>query len=113
MPICLGRAAQDLRSQLGLSLRQAAVELGISYAYLCNVENGKSSPSPEVIEKFHDAWGVDLYMYAVAFHSEERKVPHGLQGPLRVLAKGWKRHIKEVLRQRNKDIAGSCLISVD
>jgi len=113
MPIDLGNAARELRAKLKLSLREAASELGISYVHLCNIENGKTSPSPETVEKFHEAWGVDLYMYAVAFHSEERKVPKTLRAPLKTLAKAWKQHIEALLSERSKEGEYSCLTSAD
>jgi transcriptional regulator with XRE-family HTH domain len=113
MAISLGKAARDLRSRLQLSLRQAALELGISYVHLCNIENEKTSPSPETVEKFHETWGIDLYMYAVAFHSENREMPKALLGPVKALANGWKRHIEMLLRERSKEGETSCLISAD
>src|ERR1700742_1284791 len=100
MPISLGKAAQELRTRLKLSLRDAAEELGISYVHLCNVENGKASLSPETIERFHDAWGIDLYMYALAFHCDDRETPKALRSPVKALAKGWKQHIETMLRER-------------
>jgi len=112
MPISLGKAAQDLRTRLKLSLREAAAELGMSYVHLCNVENGKASLSPETIELFHEAWGIDLYMYAIAFHSDDRDTPKALRAPVRALAEGWKRHIDMLLRERAKEM-GSCLTSAD
>lgn len=113
MPISLGKAAQDLRTKLCLSLRHAALELGVSYVHLCNVENGKASPSPEMLEKFHDAWGIDLYMYALAFFPDDRETPKALRGPSKALAAGWKRHIEKLLRERTKEGNESCLISAD
>lgn len=113
MPINLGNAARDLRTKLNMSLREAASELGVSFVHLCNIENGKASPSPEVIEKFHDAWGIDLYMYAIAYHSSDRDTPKSLRGPVKALAEGWKRHIESLLRERRKDGAKSCLISAE
>jgi transcriptional regulator with XRE-family HTH domain len=112
MPISLGKAALDLRTRLNLSLRQAASELGISYVHLCNIENGKASPSPETIERFHEAWGIDLYMFAIAFHSDDRATPKALQAPVKSLAEGWKKHIDALVRQRAKE-ASSCLTSAD
>ena len=113
MPIPLGKAAQELRARLKLSLRQAAAELGVSYVHLCNIENGRASPSPEMLEKFHDAWGIDLYMYALAFFPDERKTPKVLKGPLDALTAGWKKHIEVLLRERSTEGADSCLISAD
>jgi transcriptional regulator with XRE-family HTH domain len=113
MPINLGKAAQDLRDRLGLSLRDAALELGVSYPHLCNVENGKASPSPEIIEKFHEAWGIDLYMFALAFHSDDRETPKALRGPVKAMAAGWKQHIELLLRRRSKEGVKPCLTSAD
>lgn len=105
MSIRLGNAAKDLRKRLNLSLRDAATELRISYVHLCNVENGKASLSPETIERFHDAWGIDLYMYALAYHGDDRSIPEGLRAPMNALAKGWKEHIDALIRKRCKESA--------
>ena len=58
-------AARELRSRLGLSVRKAAKELRISFVHLSNIENNNVSPSPEIIDRFRQAWGIDLYMFAV------------------------------------------------
>lgn len=113
MPIKLGKAAQDLRQKLKLSLRAAADELGVSYVHLCNVENCKASPSPEMIEKFHAAWGIDLYMYALAFFSDDREIPKELRGPIKALEAGWRQHILKLLRERSKGGTSQCLTSAD
>ncbi len=112
MPINLGIAAKELRNRLKLSLRDAAVELGISYVHLCNVENGKASLSPETIERFHEAWGIDLYMYALAFHGDDRDTPMALRAPVKALAEGWKKHIETLLRERDQE-SPSCLTSAE
>lgn len=113
MTISLGKAARELRQKLDLSLRAAAEELDISYVHLCNVENEKTSPSPETVEKFHVAWGIDLYMYAVAFHSDDRETPKSLRGPVKALAAGWKLHIESLIRKRAKEGGKRCLTSAD
>ena len=87
--------------------------MGITYAYLCNVENEKSSPSPEIIEKFHEAWGIDLYMYAVAFQSDDRKTPHSLREPVKALAEGWREHVDRLVKKRAREDGKSSLTSAD
>lgn len=84
----------------------------MSYVHLCKVENGKASLSPETIERFHEAWGIDLYMYAIAFHSDDRDTPKALRAPIKALAEGWKRHIDMLLCERPKEM-GPCLTSAD
>jgi len=100
MPINLGKAARDLRVKLNLSLREAEAELGISYVHLCNIENGKVSPSEGLVERFHEAWGIDLYMYALAFHSDGGAIPKVLQPPVKALKEGCRQHIESLLSQR-------------
>lgn len=112
MPINLGQAARDLRKRLKLSLREAEAELGISYVHLCNIENGKVSPSSGVIERFQEAWGIDLYMFALAFHSDN-DTPRTLQAPVKALEEACRRHIESLLRKRSKEGKQSCLISAD
>lgn len=111
MPVSLGKAAQELRTRLGLSLRQAAVELGMSHVHLCNLENGKASPSPEMIERFHAAWGIDLYMYALVFFADDRETPKELRGPVKALEAGWKRHIERLVRERSTEGTSACSTS--
>lgn len=112
MPVALGGAARELRTKLGLSLREAASALGVSYVHLCNIENGKSSVSQELIEKFHDTWGIDLYMYALAFYPDDRKTPKAARAAIKSLAQVWKQHIESLLSERATEGA-SCLISAD
>lgn len=113
MSINLGKAARDLRVKLELSLREAEAELGISYVHLCKIETGKVSPSERVVERFHEAWGIDLYMYALAFHSDEEDTPRPLQAPAKALKEGCRKHIEALLRQRAKEGERSCLTSAD
>jgi transcriptional regulator with XRE-family HTH domain len=68
--IKLGSAARNLRERLGLSQRAAAAQLGMSHVHLNNIENEKVSPTANIIEKYYEAWGIDLYMYAVAKYSD-------------------------------------------
>jgi len=43
-----------LRSDLGLSLRQAAEKLRISESFLSQIENGKRKPSPDLLQGISD-----------------------------------------------------------
>jgi len=60
----VGESARALREQLGLSQKEAAAELGISNVHLCNLEKNNSNPSPELLAKYRELWGVDLYVFA-------------------------------------------------
>ena len=106
--IPLGTAAKYLRDRLGLSQRAAAQELGISYVHLNNIENGKASPSPEMLEKFRDAWGIDLYMLAVGMFSDKATLPAPLRKPLSALTKAWSAEIESLIEMRRKEVLEKC-----
>ena len=68
----LGKAAKYLRKRLGLTQAQAAGFLNISHIHVHNIECEKSSPTATILDKYHDAFGIDLYMLAVVKFSQER-----------------------------------------
>jgi len=109
--IQLGEAARYLRTRLGLSQRVAADELGISFVHLNNIENGKASPSPEMLERFHDAWGIDLYMLAAGMFSDDDRVPKSLRAPLAALTKAWQQEVERIIAVRQKERTRTCLES--
>lgn len=100
MSLELGKAAKELRTRLKLSLRAAAAELGMSYTHLCNVENGKISLTSETLERFHDAWGVDLYMFALAYLDKPRGNSDKSQAALSALLQEWKKHVDCIIEER-------------
>lgn len=101
--ISIGEAARYLRSRLGLSQRKAATELGISYVHLSNIENGKALPSPTMLDKYREAWGIDLYMLAVGMFSDEGTVPKPLRASVKAMTEAWKAEIDNVIRHRCKE----------
>ncbi len=109
--IKLGEAIRYLRNRLGLSQRDAAEELGISFVHLSNIENGKASPSPEMLERFRDAWGIDIYMLAAGMFSDQKCVPKPLRGPLAALTKAWREEVERLIVVRKKERRGECLES--
>ncbi len=96
-------AARELRSRIGLSVRKAADELGMSYVHLSNIENQKVSPSPEVIDRFRQAWGIDLYMFAVCKFSDLEEYPERVARPLERLRAAWEREIDDLIECRSKE----------
>jgi transcriptional regulator with XRE-family HTH domain len=101
--INLSNAVRELRSRLDLSVREAAKELGISYVHLSKIENGHTSPSPEVIDKFRSAWGIDLYMFAVCNFADPNAFPESVTAPLERLRSAWEREIKTIIRRRRRE----------
>jgi transcriptional regulator with XRE-family HTH domain len=106
--IPLGQAARYLRQRLCLSQRAAAGELGISFVHLSNIENGNASPSPKVIEKYYEAWGIDLYMFAVGMFTDHARLPGPLRGPLHDLTEAWQQELESVVEARRKEVDSPC-----
>ena len=108
--IRLGKTARYLRDSYGLSQRDAADKLGISVVHLCNIENDKAQPSPALLERFRELWGVDLYVLAWCVHGDVKKLPKAVQEPIEELAKAWENQLSSVLGKHRKGGA-SCSIS--
>ncbi|MCC3870395.1 helix-turn-helix domain-containing protein [Terrisporobacter mayombei] len=56
----LGNIIKDIRTKKKMSQRYLADRAGISYSYLCNVENGKHKPSYEVLFKLSKVLDVTI-----------------------------------------------------
>lgn len=102
--INLGEAARHLRERLGLSQRAAAQELGISHVHLNNIENGKASPTAAMIEKYYQAWNIDLYMFAVANFTTDDRVPASLQSAVGKMRQAWNTEIESRILSRQEDV---------
>jgi transcriptional regulator with XRE-family HTH domain len=77
-----------------MTQRAAATALGVSYVHLSNVERGKSAPSPRLLERFKEVFGVDLYVLAWCL-SEDDELPEPLRLHRRQLAEEWRRVLAE------------------
>jgi len=95
-----GESARALREQLGLSQKDAAAELGISNVHLCNLEKNNSNPSPELLDKYRELWGVDLYVFAWCREGNLERLPKQLRAAAQSLATGWQKHIDKQLAKR-------------
>lgn len=109
--IPIGKAVNYLRESLGLSLRRAANELGISFVHLCRIEHGDASPSPEILEKFRARWGIDVYMVAVCLFGDPNRFPPGVRGPMRSLRRAWEKQIAAAIAERRKNSEPACSTS--
>ena len=56
----IGKVLQDARCEKKLSIRAAAVKIGISAMYLSKIESGKQIPSDEVLGKIANFYGLNL-----------------------------------------------------
>ena len=90
----LGETARNLRETYGLTQRAAADLLGVSYVHLCNIENNKSRPSQEMLEKFRTVFGVDLYVYSWCSSPSQEKLPASMREAPRKLTDQWQKVIE-------------------
>ena len=91
----LGAAARNLRESFGITQRAAADRLGVSYVHLCNVEKGNSRPSPELVERYREVFGVDLYVYSWCTTGDAKKLPAGMRELTERMAEQWRKLIAE------------------
>src|SRR5216684_4258361 len=77
--IYLGKTAKYLRESLELTQRQAAEALGISYVHLSHIENNRAFPSPALLSRYRELWGVDLYVLAWCLHGDSSRLPEPLR----------------------------------
>jgi transcriptional regulator with XRE-family HTH domain len=96
--IYLGKTAKYIRETLGISQRAAAEALDISYVHLSNIENNKAFPSPSLLDRYRQLWGVDLYVVAWCLHGDLSRLPASLRKPTEKLAAAWRRQIEASLR---------------
>jgi transcriptional regulator with XRE-family HTH domain len=95
--IHLGKTARYLRERKGLSQREAADALGISQVHLSNIENNKAFPSPNLLARYHELWGVDLYVLAWCMHGDVSKLPVAVRASMQHLADAWRRELGDLI----------------
>jgi transcriptional regulator with XRE-family HTH domain len=93
----LGQTARYLRERKGLSQKDAAEALEISQVHLSHIENNHAVPSPNLVDRYRQLWGVDLHVLAWCLHGDPDDLPAAVRKPMRELAKAWKRELGDVL----------------
>ena len=101
--IKLGEAAKYIRSRLGISQREAAHQLRISHIHVNNIENGKASPTAMMLEKYYEAWGIDLYMLAVVKFSSGERLPESLRSSAEELMRDWDEDIEALIAAKIRE----------
>ncbi len=89
----LGEHAHELRRSKALTQKAAADKLGITNVHLCNIENDVSIPSPDLLERMSELYGVDLYVYAWCQSGDVERLPGAIREAAAKLTKAWKVHI--------------------
>lgn len=99
--IHIGKAARYLRDRLGITQREVAERLGISYVHLSNIENNKVLPSASILESYKSIWGIDLYVLGWCLNGDADRLPSQFTAPVRELTKAWKSQIELMLRRKD------------
>ena len=94
----IGKTARYLRDRKGLSQREAAEALGITPVHLSNIENDKSVPSPGLLDRYRELWGVDVYVLAWCLHGDIEQLPEAVRRPMQQLASAWKKELGDLAR---------------
>jgi transcriptional regulator with XRE-family HTH domain len=101
--IHVGRTIREFREALSLTQHEMASSLNVTNVHLSNIENNKSFPSQELIDRFRVEYDVDLYILAWCRNAEcGRNVHPALRKPAALLAKAWEARLKEIVRRHRK-----------
>ena len=95
--IHLGATARRLRECKGLSQKDAAERLGISAVHISNIENNKAAPSRDLLDRYRQLWGVDLYVLAWCLHGDPDDLPESVRAPMRLLGQAWVRELGDLV----------------
>ena len=92
----LGSTAKEVRESMGLSQKDAALKLGVTPVYLCNIEKGKAMPSHSFLQTF-EAWsGVDLYVAAWCKKTDFDNLPKSVKDIAKQLSEIWQKSIVDL-----------------
>jgi len=91
--VTIGKVAREVREHVGMSQKGAADVLGITEVHLCNIENNKSKPSTALLDRYHELWGIDLYVFAWCQHGNVDDLPQKMRAAAIALAEGWRKRI--------------------
>ena len=64
-----------------------------------------------MIEKYYDAWKIDLYMLAVVRFSDDERVPESLRDAVEEMIRGWDAEIESRIAVQDTDVDDICLES--
>ena len=110
--ILLGKLIRNLRKQKGLSLRQVAEKVSVSFVNIAHIENGRIATSEEVIKELAKAldYDVDKLLAAADSVNEDIKniikklptaVPEFLRTAKNLTEKEWK-DLTEQIKNKKK-----------
>jgi transcriptional regulator with XRE-family HTH domain len=93
MKIKLGNTARRLRESQGLTQRQMAESLGVSVVHISNIETNKADPSRDLLDRYAQLWGIDLYVLAWCLHGDIQKLPPAIRKTASELGRLWQKQL--------------------
>src|SRR5437588_12244547 len=105
--IHLGKTARYLRERKRMTQVAAADALGITQVHLSNVENNKAVPSPKLLDRYRELWGVDLYILAWSLFGDLNKLPPAVRSPMAALGEAWRKELGHLIPDRSKRADGA------
>jgi transcriptional regulator with XRE-family HTH domain len=100
--IHVGRIARQLRETLGLTQQEIAEALGVTNVHISKIETEKSFPSQQLIDRYREEFGVDLYVYAWCQQGDVEKLPDAIRKPVADLARAWEQRFGEIVERHRK-----------
>jgi len=76
----IGKRLRELRKDKGLSLRDIEDRTGLPKAYVSIVENGRTTPTLQMLERWAEALDVELYQLFAVGHDQ----PVAAESPERI-----------------------------
>jgi transcriptional regulator with XRE-family HTH domain len=70
--------------------------LGITQVHLSNIENNKSLPSTQLLDRYRELWGVDLYILAWCLFGDASELPPSVQKSMVALTKAWRKELGDL-----------------
>lgn len=99
--ISIGTLAKELREKLGWTQRKTALRLDVTYAHLCNIENNKKQPSRELLDRYRQLWGIDLYVLAWCNNGDIDKLPPNVRQAAASLSTAWRIRIEHLIKEHS------------
>ena len=108
---CIGTTAKNLRKTLGWTQSETAKALEISNVHLCNIEKNRSQPSQDLLDRYRQLWGIDLYIFHWCESGQIDKLPVSVQEAAAELSKAWQERIEYLVEHQRRDSNETCLTS--
>lgn len=87
------RALVRIRVILAMSQVKFAESIGVDHSTVANIEHRRNSASQNVIDRIHERYGIDLYVFAWAIGRRERFGVEIVQGMEMAIQQNYRRSV--------------------